>query len=86
MNQHSPTILKCNSHAHDPTLLSSNQLKLNLDKNKINISQNVNDQHLEIGLKMIHSHFSSSLNQIVNNQNYNKLLKLKNDAKKRERQ
>ena len=31
---------------------------------------------------MIHSHFSSSFNQIVDNQNYNKLLKLKIDAKK----
>ena len=34
---------------------------------------------------MIHSYFSSSFNQIVKNQNYNKLLKLKTDAKKRER-
>ena len=35
---------------------------------------------------MIHSYFSSSFNQIVENQNYNKLLKLKTDAKKRERE
>ena len=62
MQQHSLTILKCNSHAHDPTLLNSNQLKLNPDKNKIDISQNVNDQHLETTSKMIHSHFSSSFN------------------------
>ena len=34
---------------------------------------------------MIHSHFSSSFNQIVDNQIYNKLLKLKIDAKKRKR-
>ena len=34
---------------------------------------------------MIHSHFSSSFNQIVDNQNYNKFLKLKTDAKKRKR-
>ena len=47
MQQHSPTILKCNSHAHDPTLPNSNQLKLNLDKNKINKPQNINDQQLE---------------------------------------
>ena len=60
--QHSPTILKCNSHAHDPTLPNSNQLKLNPDKNKIDISQNVNDQHLETTSKMIHSHFSSPFN------------------------
>ena len=46
MQQHSPTILKCNSHAHDPTLPNSNQLKLNLDKNKINKPQNINDQQL----------------------------------------
>ena len=44
MQQHSLTILKCNSHAHDPTLPNSNQLKLNSDKYKINIPQNVNDQ------------------------------------------
>ena len=34
---------------------------------------------------MIHSHFSSSINQVVDNQNSNKLLKLKTDAKKRKR-
>ena len=34
---------------------------------------------------LIHSHFSSSFNQIVSNQNFNKLLKLKTDAKKRMR-
>ena len=39
-----PTILKCNSHAHDPTLSNSNKLKPNSDKHKINIPQNVNDQ------------------------------------------
>ena len=86
MQQHSLTILKCNSHAHDPTLPNSNQLKLNLDKNKIIIPQNVNDQQLETTSKIIHSHFSSSFNQIIDNQNYNKLLKLKTDAEKRERQ
>ena len=58
MQQHFPTILKCNSHAHDPTLPNSNQLKLNSDKNiKINIPQNVNDQQSETASKMIHSHF-----------------------------
>ena len=58
MQQHSPTILKCNSHAHDPTLPNSNQLKLNSDKNiKINIPQNVNDQQSETTSKMINSHF-----------------------------
>ena len=35
--------------------------------------------------KMIRSHFSSSFNQIVDNQNSNKLIKLKTDAKKRKR-
>ena len=35
---------------------------------------------------MIQSHFSSSFNQIVDNQNYNKLLKLKTDAKKRKKE
>ena len=34
---------------------------------------------------MAHSYFSSSFNQIVDNQNYNKLLKLKTDVKKRKR-
>ena len=76
MQQHSPTILKCYSHAHDPTLPNSNQLKLHSDKCKINIPQNVNDQQSEIASKMIHSHFSSSINQVVDNQNSNKLLKL----------
>ena len=79
------TILKCNSHAHDSTLLNSNQLKLNSNKNKISITQNVNDQQSKTASKMIHSHFSSPFNQIVDNQNYNKLLKLKTDAKKRKR-
>ena len=67
------------------TLSNSNKLKLNSDKNKINISQNVNDQQSKIASKMIHSHFSSSFNQIVDNRNYNKLLKLKTNAKKRKR-
>ena len=35
---------------------------------------------------MIHSHFSSSFNQIIDNQIYNKLLKLKIDAKKRKKE
>ena len=78
MQQHSPTIFKCNSHAHDLTLPNPNQLKLNSDKSKINIPQNINDQQSETASKMIHSHFSSSFNQVVNNQNSNKLLKLKN--------
>ena len=82
MQQHFPTILKCNSHAHDPTLPNSNQFKLNSDKHKINIPQNVNNQQSEITSNMIHIHFSSSFNQIVDNQNYNKLLKLKTDAKR----
>ena len=43
MQQHSPTIFKCNSHAHDLTLPNPNQLKLNSDKSKINIPQNIND-------------------------------------------
>ena len=34
---------------------------------------------------MIHSHLSSPFNQIIDNQNYNKLLKLKIDAKKKKR-
>ena len=50
-----------------------------------NVPQNVNDQQLETTSKTIHSHFSSSFNQIVDNQNYNKLLKLKTDTKKRKR-
>ena len=78
-------ILKCSSYAHDPTLSNSNQLKLNYDKNEINIPQNVNDQQSETISKMIHSHLFSSFNQIVDNQNYNKLLKLKTYAKKRKR-
>ena len=86
MQQHSSTILKCNSHAHDLTLPNSNQLKLNSNKTKINIPQNVNDQQLGTISKMIHSHFSSSFNQIVDNQNSNKLLKLKTDAKKRKKE
>ena len=57
MQQHSSTILKCNSHAHDLTLPNSNQLKLNSNKTKINIPQNVNDQQSETASKMIHSHF-----------------------------
>ena len=76
MQQHSPTILKCNSHAHDPTLPNSNQLKLNSDKCKINIPQNVNDQQSKTTSKMIHSHYSPSINQVVDNQNSNKLLNL----------
>ena len=78
MQQHFPTILKCNAHSHDSTLPNLNQLKLNSNKYKINIPQNVNDQQSETTSKMIHSHFSSSFNQVVNNQNSNKLLKLKN--------
>ena len=74
MQQLSPTILKCNSHAYDPTLPNLNQLKLNSNKCQINIPQNVNDQQSETTSKMIHSHFSSSINQVVNNQNSNKLL------------
>ena len=34
MQQHSPTIVKCNSHARDPILPNSNQLKLNHDKTR----------------------------------------------------
>ena len=34
---------------------------------------------------MIHSHFSSSFNQIIDNQNSNKLIKLKTNAKKRKK-
>ena len=85
MQQHSPTILKCNSHAHDSTLPNSNQLKINSDKCKINIPQNVNDQQSETISKMIHSHLFSSFNQILDNQNFNKVLKLKTYAKKRKR-
>ena len=76
MQQHSQTILKCYSHAHDPTLPNSNKLKLLSDKCKINIPQNANDQQSETTSKMIHSYFSSSINQVVDNQNSNKLLKL----------
>ena len=76
MQQHSLTILKCNLRAHDLTLPNSNQLKLLSDKCKINIPQNANDQQSETASKMIHSYFSSSINQVVDNQNSNKLLKL----------
>ena len=86
MQQYSPIILKCNSHVHDPTLLNSNQLKLNSDKCKINIPQNVNDQQSETTSKIIHSHFSSSINQVVDNQNSNKLLKLNKLILRRERE
>ena len=86
MQQHSPIILKCNSHVHDPTLLNSNQLKLNSDKCKINIPQNVNDQQSEIASKMTHSYFSSSINKVVDNQNSNKLLKLNKLMLRRERE
>ena len=34
---------------------------------------------------MIHSHFSSSFNQTIDNQNSNKLIKLKTNAKKRKK-
>ena len=85
MQQHSPTILKCNSHAHDPTLPNSNQLKLNLDKTRsINLKTLMINNQKQLQW-LIHSHFSSSFNQIVNNKNSNKLLKLKIDAKKRMR-
>ena len=86
MQQHFPTILKCNSHAHDSTLPNLSQLKLNSNKYKINIPQNVNDQQSETTSKMIHSHFSSSINQVVNNQNSNKLLKLNKSMLRRERE
>ena len=79
------TILKCNSHAHDPTLPNSNQLKLNLDKTRsINLKTLMINNQKQLQW-LIHSHFSSSFNQIVDNQNYNKLLKLKTDVKKRKR-
>ena len=66
MQQHSLTILKCNSHAHDPTLPNSNQLKLKLDKCKINIPQNVDDQQSETTSKIIHSNFFSSIKILTN--------------------
>ena len=86
MQQHSPTILKCNSHAHDSTLPNSNQLKINSDKCKINIPQNVNDQQSEIASKMTHNSFYSSINQVVDYQNSNKLLKLNKLMLRRERE